>query len=223
MRVRSRILSTAALATALTVGLVAAGVAQEATPTTMDEAAGFPAHLHLGTCDALSAEPVERLANLEFPEWVVSLSGEADADIEGVLPDPADFGNPPIPVATSVTEVPVPLADIVAGGHALNIEDPETPEASVACGNVGGIPDERGDLFIGLAESEDSGLSGAAWFHDNGTSTTIVVFLTDPGAQAAIAAGLEAIVPATPVAATPEATPVALTPAEDDTDATPVA
>ena len=230
MRVRSRMLSTAALTAAMTVGLAVAGFAQEATPTAMGDDAGgaaFPNHLHLGTCDELDPEPAVPLADLQFPEWVASMAGEADADIEVLLPDPADFGNAPIPVAVATTEVAVPLADILAGKHALNVHDPENPENYVACGNVGGIADERGDLFIGLAENDGSGYSGAAWLHDNGGSTTVVVFLSEPGAQAAIDAGLAAMTAAamaeeeaaaTPVAATPEAMPT-----EDAEAATPTA
>lgn len=228
MGVRSRVLSTAALTAAMTVAVAAAGFAQDATPTAMEDAAdgAFPNHLHLGTCDDLNPEPAAPLADLQFPDWVASLAGENDADIEVVLPDPADFGNAPIPVAVATTEVAVPMSEILAGGHALNVHNPADPSEYVACGNVGGVPDERGDLFIGLAEQNDSGYSGAAWFHDNGGSTTVVVLLSDPGAQASIATSLEAMTAAAmaeeAAAATPMATPEA-TPVDADAAATPTA
>ena len=228
MRVPGRTLSVAGLAAALTVGLVGAGLAQDATPTTMSDdpiAGAFANHFHLGTCDDLDPQPAVALADLEFPDWVASMAGQADTDdIDVVIPEPEDFGNAPIPVAVATTEVPVALADIVSGGHALNVHNPDDPGIYVACGNVGGIPDERGDLFIGLDPVDDSGFSGVAWLHDNGGSTTVVVFLSHPSAQTAIDMGLAAMAAAaaeeTEAAATPvadaEATPEAMA------DATPV-
>jgi hypothetical protein len=225
MRIAGRpctLLSTAALAVAMTVGLAGAGFAQDATPTAMDDDAGvaYPTHLHSGDCANLSAEPVERLADLLLPDWVAGLTEGDDTDIVA-----EDFGNAPIPVAAATTEVNIPLADIVAGKHAVNVEspDPDDPEDSVACANIGGVVDEQGDLFVGLGESNGSGHHGVVWLHDNGTSTTIVVFLAHPEEAAGIETALAALTAAeaeeeaaaTPMA-TPEATPVA------DADATPV-
>lgn len=229
MRITGRFLSTTVLATALTVGLVGAGLAQDATPTAGDEMASpaYPNHFHLGTCDDLDPAPAYPLADLMFPSWVASLSGEADAEVEVVLPEPGEFGNAPIPAAVATTDLQVPLADILSGGHALNVHDASDPSQYVACGNVGGVPDERGDLFVGLAENEDSGYAGAAWLHDNGGSTTVVVFLTHPAAQPAVAEGLAAMVAAAAAeeaaaatAEAPAATPESAT--EDVPAATPV-
>jgi hypothetical protein len=227
MRVASRckckFLSTAALAAALTVGLAGGGLAQDATPTAMGDDAGvaYPTHLHSGDCANLSAEPVERLADLLLPEWVGGLSGGEETDIVA-----EDFGNAPIPVAAATTEVTIPLADIVAGKHAINVEqpDPDDPEDSVACANIGGVVDEHGDLFVGLSESNESGHFGIVWLHDNGTSTTIVVFMAHPEEEAGIATALAALAVAEAAAATPEASPGA-TPVAEATpaaDATPV-
>jgi hypothetical protein len=215
-----QLLSTAALAVAMTVGLAGVGFAQDATPTAMGDDAGlaYPTHLHSGDCDNLSAEPVERLADLLLPEWVAGLTEGEDA---GIVAE--DFGNAPIPVAAATTEVNLALADIVAGKHAINVEspNPDDPEDSVACGNIGGVADEHGDLFVGLGESNSSGHHGIVWLHDNGTSTTIVVFLAHPDEAAGLETALATLAAAeeeaatTPVA-TPGATPVA------DADATPV-
>ena len=226
MRIATRLLSTAAAAFALTVGLVGAGFAQDATPTAMggDHASGpFPNHLHLGNCADLDPAPAVPLADLQFPEWVSGMAGET-TEIEVVLPDPETFGNAPIPVAVSTTEVPVPLADIVSGKHALNVHNPENPDDYVACGNIGGIADERGDLFVGLGEFEGSGFTGVAWLHDNGGSTTVVVFLSHPAAQPAIETGLAAMMAAAAAEAEEAASPAApaATP-ESGAAATPVA
>jgi hypothetical protein len=217
-----RLLSTAALSVAMTVGLAGAGLAQDATPTAMDDDAGvaYTTHLHSGDCDNLSAEPVERLADLLLPEWVAELTEGDDTDIVA-----EDFGNPPIPVAAATTEVNMPLADIVAGKHTINVEspDPDDPEDSVACANIGGVVDEHGDLFVGLSESNDSGHFGVVWLHDNGTSTTIVVFLAHPDEAAGIEVALAALAAAEEeAAATPVGTPVASPVSGAEADATPV-
>ena len=222
-RCRLQVLSVTALAAALTIGLGGASVAQDATPTAMGGDAGvaYLSHLHTGDCTNLGAEPVERLADLLLPEWVGGLTGDAtDIAVE-------DFGNAPIPVAVATTEVAIPLADIVAGKHAINIErpDPDEPEAAVACGNIGGIIDENGDLFVGLGGENDSTLSGVVWLHDNGASTTIVVFLAHPEEAAGIEtalADLTAAMAAEEAAATPGATPVATPVGGAEAAATPV-
>lgn len=208
MRIGGKLLSTAAVVTAMSVALVGGGLAQDATPTAGAVEANQN-HLHLGTCDNLDPNPAVTLAPLQFPDWVGALSGSAGANMEVVLPDPEDFGNAPVPVAVATTEVPIAIADILSGKHALNVHDAADPSIYIACGNVGGVPDENGDLFIGLDELNDSGYEGVAWFHDNGgASTTIVVFLSHPAAQSDVAAGLQALIAASEAAATPQATPV---------------
>ena len=132
---------------------------------------------------------------------------------------------PPIPVAVATTEVNIPLADIVAGKHAIDVERPnaDDPEDSVACANIGGVVDEHGDLFVGLSESNGSGHNGVVWLHDNGTSTTIVVFLAHPDEAAGIATALAALAAAQEeAAATPVGTPAATPVAGAGANATPV-
>lgn len=204
MRVPGKLIATATVATALTLSIVGAGRAQDATPMAgMEASPGYPNHFHQGTCDNLDPQPAVPLADLAFPAWVSSLTGEAGS-AESAIPDIAGFGGAPIPVAVATTEVDVTLADIISGGHALNVHDAADPSIYIACGNVGGAPDERDDLFIGLAEQNDSGYSGTAWLHDNGGSTTVTVFLNHNAAQDEISARLSALQAA---AATPEATP----------------
>jgi hypothetical protein len=200
MRARGKLLSTAVVAAGMTVFLVGGGLAQDATPTAGNEYAPYAAHLHQGTCAEPSGEPVAVLAQLELPSWVGELaSGQATAI------NPADFGNAPIPVAVSTTEVSVPITDIVSGKHALTVElsDPNNPEDDVACGDIGGVVDENGDLFVGLDEANGSGHNGVAWLHDNsGTSTTVVVFLAHPEEKDKIEAALAGMPAATPMATT---------------------
>lgn len=216
-----KLLATAAVAAALTIGYVASGTAQDATPMAGEEtAAAYANHIHAGACDTLDPAPAAALADLQFPEWVAALSSD-DPAAAATIGNPADLGNAPIPVAVATTEVQVPLADIISGGHAINVHDAADPSVYVACGNIGGMTDENGDLFIGLDPVEDSGYSGAAWLHDNGSSTTVVVFLSHPAQQDEISASLEAMKAA--AAATPEAEmPAAATP-EAAPEGTPVA
>jgi hypothetical protein len=212
MRIAGRpctLLSTAALAVAMTVGLAGVGFAQDATPTAANDDVGvaYPSDLHSGDCDNLSAEPVERLADLLLPDWVAALEEGNATDIVA-----ADFGNPPIPVAAATTEVNIPLADIVSGKHAIDVESPNSddPEDSVACANIGGVVDEHGDLFVGLGEAHGSGHYGVVWLHDNGTSTTIVVFLAHPEEAAGVETALAALAAAEQeAAATPVGSPAA--------------
>ncbi|MCA9881222.1 MAG: hypothetical protein KC442_25660 [Thermomicrobiales bacterium] len=218
MRVPGKLIATATVATALTFGLIGAGRAQDATPMAgMDAAPGYHNHLHLGTCDDLDSQPAYVLADLVFPAWVSELTGESTS-AEGAVPDVASFGGAPIPVATATTEVDVALTDLISGGHGLNVHDAVDPSIYIACGNVGGVPDENGNLFIGLAEQNDSGYSGTAWFHDNGGSTTVTVFLNHNAAQDEITAELTSLQAA---AATPEDSAEAA--ATEGPGATPVA
>ena len=217
---RCTLLSTTALAVAMTVGLARVSFAQDATPTAAndDVGAAYPSHLHSGDCDDLSAEPLQPLADLLLPTWVTELEEGNATDIVA-----EDFGNAPIPVAAATTEVNIPLADIVSGKHAIDVESPngDDPEDAVACANIGGVVDEHGDLFVGLGAANGSRHFGVVWLHDNGTSTTIVVFLAHPEEAAGVETALAALAAAeqeaaaTPIA-TPRATPVA------DANATPV-
>jgi hypothetical protein len=213
MRVASRFLSTAAVAAALTVALMGGGVAQEATPGAMGEhhpMGPIPNHLHKGTCDNLDEAVAAPLADLQFPDWVAALSGMPGMDLSSANIDPSAFGNAPIPATAATTEVPMALADIMSGKHALAVDNPDNPDEQIACGNIGGIPNEQGDLFVGLGESNGSGFTGVVWLHDNaGTSTTVVVVLNHTAAQPAIAAALATLAAATPAAGAPAATPVA--------------
>jgi hypothetical protein len=228
MRDVCRLLSTAAVAAAMTVGLMGTGHAQEATPTAMGEAGVMLSHLHQGNCAELSAEPVERLADLLLPEWATAMIGGDEEAIESAAIVAEDFGNAPVPVAVATTEIALPLTEIVIAQNAINIEraDPADLEDSVACGNIGGIVDEHGDLFVGLEEQNDSGHHGIAWLHDNGASTTIVVFLAHPDDQATVETELAALAAAAMAEAEAEGeaeTETATPEAESDAAATPVA
>jgi plastocyanin len=149
-----------------------------------------PAHIHSGTCAQLG-DVVAPLSNI---------GGEALVDgtpMAGQQMGPASA----IPVEVSITTVPMALADIISGGHAINIhESAENIGNYIACGDIGGTMIGTSDLAIGLGELNSSGYSGVAWLHDNGNGTTTVyVFLTEeygPAGEAtpeAAAAGTTAV------------------------------
>jgi hypothetical protein len=231
MRATGRLLSTAVVAAGMSAILFGGGLAQDATPTAMQGATPttmeegedtFLAHLHPGTCEAPSGDPVAVLAELAPPEWVGMLTGGEATEATDLPFDAGEFGNAPIPVSVSTTEVELPIADIVGGMHAITVErsDPADPEDAVACGNIGGVVDENGDLFIGLEEENGSGHYGVVWLHDTGASTTVVVFLAHPDERDAIETALAGM----QEMATPMATPVGEAMATPETgEATPTA
>lgn len=132
--------------------------------------AAHPAHIHSGTC--------AELGDVVFPLSDVSSAMMMDGT-------PMAMGemmgaSAAIPVEWSVTTVAAPLADIVSGGHAINIhESAENIGNYIACGDIGGTMMGTSDLAIGLGALNDSGYSGIATLHDNGDgTTTVTVYLT---------------------------------------------
>lgn len=149
---------------------VPAGLAQtpvsEATPI-VDAAASHPAHIHAGTCAELG-DVVVPLENVED----ISAGGEAAG------PDSAHA------VEISRTFVDIPLDDIIAGGHAINVHLSDDEIGTyIACGDVGGVLTEEGGrthLIMGLGELNDSGYTGIAWLGSDDDQTEVVVQLIQP-------------------------------------------
>ncbi len=138
---------------------VPAGLAQEASPVAT-AGDSHPAHIHAGTCAELG-DVVVPLTNLE------EVAGEA------VGPESA------FAIDTSTTYVDLPLADIIAGGHAINVHlSDEEIGTYIACGDIGGVlvaDDSGGDgLVIGLGELNDSGYAGMAWLGETADGQTEV-------------------------------------------------
>ena len=183
----SRAHAVAALAATVAFGTFGFGAtAQEATPVAA--AAGLPNHIHVGTCDNLDPAPLIPLADLVFPSETAAAAGTPTIATPDAMATPmatpmagsamAGMPGAGIPVAVATTEVDLALEDIIAGGHAINVhESAENIAVDVACGNIVGLPDEQGNLFIGLGELNDSGLRGVAWLLSDGDQTTVTVFL----------------------------------------------
>jgi plastocyanin len=152
------------------------GAAQDATPAGGSGHA-HPAHIHLGTCDALDPNPA-------FPLTDVALAPNASGDeVDGATA---------IPVERSVTTVDATLEDLRTGGYAINVhQSAEDIGTYIACGNLSGIIDDSGALIVGLGELNDSGHSGVAILTEQGEQTNVTVYLTEglSGAAAEAADG----------------------------------
>lgn len=170
-----RSLATAGAVTALAAGL---GLVGSGDLARSHEADGRPARLHAGSCD-------------EFRGVVYMLTGvgaEATPDgtpvaaPERVGPESAAL------VASSETEVPVPLSELIADERAIVVyQSDEAMDRVVACGNVGGLLSGQmpgmtmpGDeLAVWLAEADGSGLSGIALLEAAGRSTVVRLYLAE--------------------------------------------
>jgi plastocyanin len=166
----------ASLTTLVAALVLVTGLAVGAGPrvTSAHEGAAHPAHIHSGTCEELGGV----VAPLSDVSDQFLSDGTPIASAERVGAESA------IPVDASVTTVNLSLPDIIAGGHAINVhESAEDIGNYIACGAIGGVMLGDSDLPIGLAELNESGVSGVAWLHDNGDGTTTVyVFLTKKAA-----------------------------------------
>lgn len=112
---------------------------------------------------------------------------------------------------TSFTRVPFLLGDLLAEPYAINIaESFDAPDVSIACSELGGIPDELGGFVIGLTPRGDSGYAGTIFMaaDDINGATNVSVFLSPIGVASAEPVADEAATAAED-SATPEASPVA--------------
>ena len=200
-QVRSRFIALAAIAAALLVVIAGGsrGLAQDGTPTDgmaspmagSTAMAPIPNHIHAGSCDNLG-DVVQPLADLEYRNTGGMAMGTpmAGADMASPMAGTPMAGmtgaSSAIPVAAATTNVDLTLDQILSAPHAINLHDPAdpaNPDRYLACGDIGGAPDAEGNLFVGLAEQNGSGHYGVAWLLDNGTGTTVTVFLANGSAM----------------------------------------
>ena len=135
------------------------------------EIPAHPAHIHQGTCDNLNPAPLHPLS------MVSVLQNESDEEGANTPKGVLTAGR----VLLSSTEgVEMSMEDILAGAHSINIHLSEAEiDTYIACGEIGGVTVE-GDLYIGLRAIEDSGYSGIARLSEDGDSTNVDIFLTEP-------------------------------------------
>jgi hypothetical protein len=145
-------------------------------PAVVAQADGsHPARIQAGACPGVGAV-VAALGD-------ISAAGLVDG-VSSASATPVGLGSA-VPVATSVTTIPVALADLVTTGHSLVVTRSASDPAVIACGDIGGRTLGTADLPIGLGAIGDSGLTGVASLHDvgNGT-TTVTAYLVSGGAPA---------------------------------------
>jgi hypothetical protein len=137
-----------------------------------------PAHIHSGSCSALG--------DVVYPLTDVTAAGMMSTPMAGMaspVPTMASgagvSASPSVGegdvVAESTTTVQVALADISAGGFAINVhESMDQIQNYIACGDITGTP-ANNVLQIPLNELNSSGYYGTAELTDNGDGTTTVV------------------------------------------------
>jgi hypothetical protein len=177
-----------------------------------------PVTLVTGSCTA-PAEPLQGLLEATYP------IGERQGSIDGTV------------AQTSFTRAPYYLADLLAAPHAIVVAQSfDAPDVTIACADLGGIPDEIGGFVLGLSPVGEAGIGGIVYLagDDEQGLTNISVFLApEEGARAVAAETTEAtaeaaeeaaIVVEEPAAA--ESSPVAVITIEEQRDvvaeATPV-
>lgn len=155
-----------------------------------------PAHIHSGSCAELG-DVVFPLADVSADAGTAEASPVAGHDMgspasDAMMGSPEsrdDMGTPAsdmtmgtpaagpfgVAVATSETMVDAPLADLTAGGYAINVhESAENIGTYIACGDITGDTMANDEVTIELATLNESGFVGTATLHDNGDSTTTV-------------------------------------------------
>ena len=169
------------LALTLMVGGRAAAQESYGTPSTGTSSGTetpHPAHIHSGSCAALG--------DIVYPLTDVAAPGAMSTPMAGMsspvptMPSGAGISATPSAededvVAESTTTVQVALADISAGGFAINVhESMDQIQNYIACGDITGTP-ANNVLQIPLNELNSSGYYGTAVLTDNGDGTTTVV------------------------------------------------
>jgi plastocyanin len=136
-----------------------------------------PAHVLSGTCSTLG--------DVVFPLTNVQSSASASGT------PAADAASTTSSVASSITTIETTLSSLLESDHAINIHQSDADIGTyIACGDIAGDP-AAGQLVIALTPLNDSGTTGVAILQEEGTSTTVTIYLVESGAGTA-----------TPVAAT---------------------
>jgi len=175
------VLSVLAAGFALALGLMLVPGQVGAQGTPMPAHTAHPAHIHSGTCAALgdvvypltdvSAQTGTPTAGMGTPMSGDMTMSPTTMDAMGTPMG----GSTAMQSETSVTTVKASLADLTAGGYAVNVhESAENIGTYIACGDITGMTAGSMDVTVQLETLNDSGYSGTAVLKDNGDGTTTV-------------------------------------------------
>ena len=127
---------------------------------------GHPAAIHEGSC--------EQLGRLAYR--LNGVGGSVDVDNAPVATPTAVNPDTAYQMLLSETIIDAPLADLVAGDHAVMVYESDEEMSAIACGNVGGAM--LGDTLVtGLAELGVPGHNGLAIFTADGDETMVEVVI----------------------------------------------
>lgn len=172
------------LAVVLVLGMAFAGLASASAQQTGDlEEAARPGHIHQGSCDDLG--------EVAYPLTPATINGEDEGAVDL---SQAEGSADAYVVYESETEIDeASLDELLAGEFAINFHESEDNiQNYIACGDIGGVVDDDGDLMIGLAELNDSGYTGVAILDgdddrddDDGLDVTVVLSPVNSGGAGA--------------------------------------
>jgi hypothetical protein len=127
---------------------------------------GHPARIHEGSCTDLG--PVAFRLN--------GVGGSVDLDNAPLATPTAVNPETAFQVLVSETTLTAPLAEMLAGEHAVMVYESDEAMDAIACGNLGGAM--SGDTLItGLAEAGKPGHVGFALFRPEGEETVVSVII----------------------------------------------
>lgn len=163
-------------------------------PTVAEIAPDQPlaAQIHEGVCGSLGNDPA-------FP--LIDLGGGGGSDATPVADDETVGAESAVPARLSTSILNVTIADLLGSPYAVDIRvTADDPASSIACGDIGALDADPGQLAIGLVSQNGSGYAGIAYLQEQAERTVVTVFVA-PGLGGAQTPGFAAPAPAatTPV------------------------
>ena len=143
-------------------------------PTAEPTIPQHPAFIHEGTCDDLNPNPAATLDSVTLNGVDLDDDEPEVGNTQGALDAPS--------VLRSDSDAEISLDDLLESPHAVVIrESAEATDVVLACGNIGGIVNDD-DLYIGLAQVDDSGYYGVAKLSSDDDNTEVELLVVQPAA-----------------------------------------
>jgi hypothetical protein len=147
------------------VGLMLLGIGAVAPVSAQEDGLRWIIHIHAGTC----ADPGDAVAGL--------------TDLQAPAREAVGTEGATVAVA-SYSAISLDLDTLLGEPHLIDAHR-STDGQIVACGEIGGVPDDNGALAVGLRPMNESGFSGIAYLNPvdgNPAQTGISIFLAETGA-----------------------------------------